>query len=126
METQVEGCLFCGKPLRGREGKKFCHTGCRNAYHNKRQSTMHSSIRTVDLILKKNRRVLHELLQQIGEEHHTFAQRRLLTKGFQFGYYTHHYTTKKGDTYCYCYDYGYLPLEGEYYLVVKAKEMDAK
>jgi len=87
---------------------------------------MHMNIRIVDLILKKNRRVLAELLDGIKEDHHTFTQKRLLTKGFQFGYYTHHYTTRKGDTYCYCYDYGYLPLEGEYYLVVKTREPDTK
>jgi hypothetical protein len=87
---------------------------------------MHGKIRTVDLILKKNRRVLQELLDLEQQDHHTFAQKRLLVKGFQFGYYTHHYTTRKGDTYCYCYDYGYLPLDGDLYLVVKSKEPEPK
>ena len=47
---------------------------------------------------------------------------KLQRLGFQFKYLTHIYTTKTGKTYYYCYDYGYLPLENDWYLIVKRKE----
>ena len=47
---------------------------------------------------------------------------KLQRLGFQFKYFTHTYTNKKGTIYYYCYEYGYLPLENDWYLIVKAKE----
>ena len=46
---------------------------------------------------------------------------KLIEKGFQFKYHTHQYTAKNGNTYFYCYEYGYLPLENNWYLNCKAK-----
>ena len=43
----------------------------------------------------------------------------LIQKGFDFNYFTHIYTTKKGTSYYFCYDYGYLILEDGYYFIVK-------
>jgi hypothetical protein len=47
---------------------------------------------------------------------------KLLQKGFLFKYITHLYTTKEGKVYYYCYDYGYLPLDNDWYLIVRRKE----
>ena len=47
---------------------------------------------------------------------------KLLQKGFVFKYHTHTYTTQEGNIYYYCYDYGYLPLENKWYMVVRRKE----
>ena len=47
---------------------------------------------------------------------------KLQRLGFQFKYLTHIYTTKTGKTYYYCYDYGYLPLDNDWFLIVKKKE----
>ena len=47
---------------------------------------------------------------------------KLMRLGFQFKYFTHVYTTKTGKIYYYCYDYGYLPLDNDWYLIVKKKE----
>ncbi len=44
---------------------------------------------------------------------------RLLDKGFDFEYITNLYTTKKGSTYFFVYDLGYLPLDNDYYMIVK-------
>ena len=44
---------------------------------------------------------------------------RLLDKGFDFEYITNLYTTKKGSTYYFVYDLGYLPLDNDYYMIVK-------
>jgi hypothetical protein len=43
--------------------------------------------------------------------------------GFQFKYITHTYTTRTGKVYYYCYDYGYLPLENDWFLIVRKKDV---
>jgi hypothetical protein len=42
----------------------------------------------------------------------------LLDRGFKFSYYTNIYTTRGGNTYFFCYDQGYLPMEGGYLTLV--------
>jgi hypothetical protein len=49
----------------------------------------------------------------------------LIREGFRFKYITHTYTNKKGNTYFFCYEFGYLPLEHDQYLVVRRKEEPA-
>nr|WP_310993282.1 hypothetical protein [Aequorivita sp. S2608]MDS1298842.1 hypothetical protein [Aequorivita sp. S2608] len=39
--------------------------------------------------------------------------------GFNFDSFTSIYTTKSGATYFYLYDQGYLPLDDDFYLLVK-------
>ena len=46
----------------------------------------------------------------------------LIQKGYVFKYHTHTYTNHKGSIYYYCFDYGYLPLENNWFLVVRRKE----
>jgi hypothetical protein len=75
-------------------------------------------IRNVNNALGKNRRILESLLPE-GEATAKTNRDKLIEKGFQFKYHTHLYNTKKGDTYFYCYEYGYLQLENNWYLIVK-------
>ena len=112
-------CLECGDSIKGRTDKKFCSDLCRNSYNNKLNSDSNNHIRNVNNILRKNRRILEEL---IPEETAKATKAKLLHKGFSFTYYTNTYTTKKGATYYFCYEYGYLPLERDYYFLVKRKE----
>ena len=56
-----------------------------------------------------------------GEELTKSTRTRLLAQGFDFRYFTHQYQNKKGQTYNFCYDFGYLPLEGDYILIVHRK-----
>ncbi len=57
-----------------------------------------------------------------SEEMAKITKQKMLEKGFQFKYFTHTYTNKKGNIYYFCYEYGYLLLEGDWLLVVKRKE----
>jgi len=43
----------------------------------------------------------------------------MMAKGFSFEYFTSIYTTKAGTVYYFVYDQGYLPLEGDFYALVK-------
>lgn len=122
MKENIEKtCLECGKPVKGRIDKKFCDDWCRNAYNNKLNSDNSAYVRNVNNILRKNRRIIEELIPP-GEETAKASRTKLHQKGFNFTYFTNTYTNKKGATYFFCYEYGYLPVEGDYFFLVKRKE----
>lgn len=115
-------CLACGKSLHGRADKKFCNDYCRNAYNNSQKATTTTPlVRNINNALLKNRRILEAALGT--EDMQKLPKEKLLQQGFQFRFMTHTYTNKKGNTYFFCYEYGYLPLENDWYLVVKRKEV---
>ena len=116
-KEEIKKCLACDKPIKGRSDKKFCDDACRNNYNNELKSISNNQIRNVNNALGKNRRILEELLPE-GKEMVKTTQDKLLQKGFLFKYVTHLYNTKEGRTYYYCYEYGYLPLDNDWYLLV--------
>ncbi|MEO5649708.1 MAG: hypothetical protein ABIR03_07265 [Ginsengibacter sp.] len=120
-ETTSRLCLTCGKLLKGRTDKKFCDDYCRNNYNNQLKSNTTNLVRNINNALGKNRRIL-ECLFNNEEEMAKTTKNKLLEKGFQFKYFTHTYTNKKGSVYFFCYNIGYLPLEYDWYLLVKRKE----
>ncbi len=121
--SEPKTCLACGAVLRGRVDKKFCNDYCRNNYNNqqKLKSNQNSLVRNINATLLKNRKVLESILPAT-EETAKASKDKLLRLGFHFKYLTHLYTTKTGKTYYYCYDYGYLPLDNDWFLIVKKKE----
>jgi hypothetical protein len=118
--TEQKVCLTCEKPLRGRADKKFCNDYCRNTYNNHLKSTSNNLVRNINYALGKNRRILEGLLPE-GEDTAKTHKEKLQHLGFQFRYFTHSYTTRTGKVYFYCYDHGYMPLENDWFLVVRAK-----
>ena len=120
-ETTSRLCLTCGKLLKGRTDKKFCDDYCRNNYNNQLKSSTTNQFRNINNALGKNRRRL-ECLFNNEEEMAKTTKNKLLEKGFQFKYFTHTYTNKKGSVYFFCYNIGYLPLDYDWYLLVKRKE----
>jgi len=114
-------CLNCSKQIRGRSDKKFCDDSCRNIYNNRLKGSSNNMIRNINYALSKNRRIMESLLP-IAEETSKANKEKLLRLGFQFKYLTHIYVTRTGKTYYYCYDHGYLPLENNWYLIVRRKE----
>jgi hypothetical protein len=111
-------CLECGETFNGRVDKKFCSDLCRNSHNNKLNSDSTNYVRNITNILRKNRRIMTELLT--GETAKV-SQQKLIDKGFNFNYHTNITTTKEGKNYFFCYEFGYLPIEGNYYLLVKRK-----
>ncbi|HEY0055852.1 MAG TPA: hypothetical protein VGB63_10880 [Pedobacter sp.] len=112
-------CLDCSQPLKGRADKKFCDDQCRSNYNNRLKTADSDFVREVNTILRKNRTIL----QQLNPDGKTkISREKLLSKGFSFSYYTHLYQTQKGNIYHFCYEYGYLKLESEDFLLVKREE----
>ena len=120
---ETKTCLQCGKTLRGRADKKFCNDYCRNNYNNQLKAHSNNYIRNINNALGKNRRILEDLLPA-GEEMSKTTKEKLSRHGFSFKYITHTYTNKKGNTYFFCYDHGYLPLDSDWYLIVRRREED--
>jgi hypothetical protein len=113
-----KNCLYCDKALKGRSDKKFCTDHCRNAWNNQLKSPVNNLMRSINNALGKNRRILESLLPDTKETSKANRE-KLLQMGFQFQYLTHTLTTRNGKTYSYCYDYGYMPLDKDWFLVVK-------
>ncbi len=114
MEEKV--CLDCGTKIFGRVDKKFCSDACRNNYNNKLNSDSNNNVRNINNILRKNRRILEGLTPQGKSKAN---KTKLLEKGFDFNYHTNTYTTKVGAVYYFCYEYGYLELDNDWYALVK-------
>lgn len=113
-------CPECGNDIIGRSDKKYCSDGCRNAHNNTINKDSKNLVRTINNRLRKNYRILESL--NPNQKTKT-TKDRLLRLGFNFEYFTSTYTTKTGSVYFYLYDQGYLPLEKDYYLLVK-REMN--
>jgi hypothetical protein len=119
MLTQTRSCLECGLRFGGRADKKFCSDPCRISYNNRMNANETSYMRSVNHALRKNRRILMELNPE-GKSR--VSLNRLKLKGFDFNYFTTTYRTKDGAQYFYCYEHGYLPIEGDAFLLVVKKD----
>lgn len=113
----MKQCLECDNEIKGRIDKKFCSDYCRNAYNNKLNKDSNNLVRNTNNRLRKNYRILEAYELKEGKTRTT--KNSLLNKGFDFDYITSLYTTKKGSTYFFVYDLGYLPLDNDFYMLVK-------
>jgi predicted nucleic acid-binding Zn ribbon protein len=112
----MKNCLECDDKIIGREDKKFCSDGCRNAYNNKMNKDSTNLMRNINNKLRKNYRILSELNLE-GKSKTT--RTKLLSKGFDFEFFTSLYVTKTNNTYYFLYDQGYRILEDDYFMLVK-------
>lgn len=115
-------CLECNEEIFGRIDKKFCSDQCRNTYNNRFNVVANSYIRKVNYILRKNRRLMEEIIESSEKDVKRVSKKQLLDLGFDFGYYTNIYKTKTAKYYYFCYEYGYNHIEGDYFAIVKKEE----
>jgi hypothetical protein len=115
----VKNCLACDRPIKGRTDKKFCDDSCRNNYNNRLYSYSIPVVRNINNILRKNRRILEDLLSGVEKKVLVVERQKLVEKGFQFEYFTEQYLPHKKEQYYYCYDYGYRSIDSEKVLAVK-------
>lgn len=109
-------CLECGDELFGRKDKKFCSDHCRSTYNNNQNSESSTYVRSVNQILRKNRQILERLAPKDKAK---ASREKLLKAGFNFSFYTNTFATKENRIYYYCYDYGYLSIDDDWYAIVK-------
>ena len=118
----IQVCRHCGKPLRGRSDKLFCDTNCKNDYHNSHLRFDRKDTEEIDRILKHNRRALKLSLGTATTRMVPKAQ--LIREGLIFNYHTHQITNIWREKYSFCYDYGYLALVNDRYLIFKYDPSD--
>ena len=109
-------CLECGDTFKGRIDKKYCSDYCRNTFNNKVNKESKNLIRNTNNRLRKNFKTLTEL-NQTGKT--KVSRSKLISRNFDFNFFTQIYTTKTGNVYYYVYDQGYLELDNEIYLLIK-------
>ena len=109
-------CLECSEKIVGREDKKFCSDGCRNAYNNKINKDSTNYMRNINNKLRKNYRILSDLNAE-GKSKTT--KTKLLSRGFDFDFFTNILNTGTGNTYYFVYDQGYRFLDNDFYMLVK-------
>lgn len=109
-------CLYCNESLSGRSDKKFCDDQCRSSHFQKTKTEVSDSFKLINKVLKNNRLILIRL-NPSGKTKTTRAM--MMTAGFDLNFHTHLFTTSTGNTYVFCYDYGYLELQNNEFLLVK-------
>jgi hypothetical protein len=106
MIAETKLCLSCQRSIHGRSDKKFCNDYCRNTHHNNLNSDDNNYIRNINHSLRRNRRILENLLSP-AKQIMRISKELLLDKGFSFLYFTHYHKNKSGNIYQFCYEYGY-------------------
>ena len=110
-------CLCCEEKIEGRRDKKFCGDACRNEFHNAQNAPYNSLVRNTNRRLKKNYRILAQVTLVGGKGRITKAT--LIQKGFFFDLFTSMYKTQKGNDYYFIYDFGYLKIAPDLFVVVQ-------
>jgi len=108
-------CLECETKLHGRTDQKFCSDQCRNTFNNRLNKDETAYMRNINRILRKNRHILKELNPHGKSK---VKKQSLLSKGFNFKYFTHVFKNKEGKIYYFCFEQGYLPLDNEFFALV--------
>lgn len=102
-------CLECDKLLEGRADKRFCDPYCKSAYHYKKsQSETPKFYIKVQQQLKLNRKFLKNY-NKAGKA--TVRSEVLIQQGFNPNFFTHYWKNKKGDTYLFVYEFGFLKVQ---------------
>lgn len=105
MNTIVKVCLLCSKKLVGRSDKKFCNDACRNEFNNRLNSDENNLMRRINYVLRKNRRILIELLEK---NQNSVSKIELIAAGFDFTHCTSVNQTSKGKTTFKVYEMSYV------------------
>lgn len=99
-------CPNCKEEFEGRLNKVFCSVYCKSAYnYEKDKNKPPTRYQSVEKKLKHNRRLLAKY-NQAGKA--TIRKEKLLSEGFDPKYITNWWKNSKGDTYLFCYEYGFL------------------
>lgn len=98
-------CISCNNRIKGRLDKKFCSDQCRSRYNYvSKTALVISSFNDVDRILKNNRAILNTLYRKGKRK---VSKLLLVSKGFDFEYYTNIRQAGMKNLCFFCYDIGY-------------------
>jgi hypothetical protein len=102
----MKKCPNCSKEIIGRKNKAFCTPYCKSAYHyEKDKNKPLTRFKIIDIQLKLNRKILAKY-NQAGKA--TIRKETLIEAGFNPSSITGWWKNKMGDTYLFCYEFGFL------------------
>ena len=118
MNIQPNRCQEGGEVVLGRVDKKFCSDSCRSSHNNKRRIINQTNVKKVNMILVRNRSILYDLSTRFSEDT-LVTTFQLKMMGFDFAFFTHQSTDRRGKPLFFCYDFGYQPLQGNKLKIIK-------
>ena len=80
---EAKTCASCGEIIKGRIDKKFCDDACRSNFNNRLNSDTSVLMKTINNVLRKNRRILESLIP-IEEGKTKVTLKKLQEKGYNF------------------------------------------
>lgn len=114
--TSARVCKDCNSSLHGRIDKKFCDDHCRSNYNNRASVENNSIIRSINLVLKRNRAILKRFNPDGKIK---IKSMKLMAAGFDPNYHTHTSYTKQGNLYTFCYEQGYQKIGPDEFLLIR-------
>lgn len=112
-------CLDCGAKLLGRSDKKFCSDQCRNNYNNRLNRDTNNYVRNVHALLRRNRKILSELLD---DSHYRIHRDALIARGYNFNFFTHLVETTNGARWAFCFEYGFSEAGKDYLNLTRSEK----
>ena len=76
-------------------------------------------MRKINKILRQNRRILADLTP---DEKNYVSRIRLEDRGFNFSYFTHTRPARQEGFYTFCYEYGYIEIKQDLFLVFERED----
>ncbi|MBL7821381.1 MAG: hypothetical protein JNL65_12265 [Saprospiraceae bacterium] len=104
-------CLQCGATLLGRPDKKYCDDHCRSSFNNQHYAQTHQTVRHINRILFKNRKILEDLY--FMKPTIKVKKEQLTELGFNFNFFTQIKQIRRIHNYFVCYDFAYLCTKDE-------------
>ena len=105
----MRACPNCKEEIVGRKNKVFCTPYCKSAFnYEKDKNKPLTRFKVVDNQLKLNSKILAKY-NQAGKA--TIRKELIIDEGFDPKLITGWWKNKKGDTYLFCYEYGFLARE---------------
>ncbi|MFL5763580.1 MAG: hypothetical protein ACJ77K_06515 [Bacteroidia bacterium] len=112
----MKKCPVCNEPILGRIDKKYCSDLCRNAHNNEGKFFANQKMRHINVVLRKNRRILEKLIEQ---QETVVTKESLLLLDFNFSYITNFSHGPSGSYTYFCYEFGYVSHQEGIYELVK-------
>jgi hypothetical protein len=111
----MKNCLECTEKNVGREDKKFCSDGCRNAYNNKINKDSNNYMRNTNNKLRKIIVFYQNLILKENQNNPS----KIIKQGFWFWIFTNILKLKQEIPTIFLYDQGYMLLDNDFYILVK-------
>lgn len=112
-QTNKKHCENCGEQIFGRADKRFCDTYCKNTFNSNRRKAErfqeYDNLPEIFKIIRNNHEILRTYNPRELSAHatDTVSRTELLSKGFNFRFFTSVKRDLFGNFWKFCFDYGW-------------------